>query len=384
MCNPHDHLQLGLYIHIPFCRSKCGYCAFNSQAWPGAGPDHYLEAVRLEMRRVAEGWAAGRLFTTLFIGGGTPTVYSGEALASLLADCLSAFQWVESPEITIETNPNTVTADSLAACRAAGANRLSIGVQAFDDRLLAAIGRSHSGGQAVQAVALAREAGFTNLNLDLIYGLPGQTLAEWHESLGIALELGPEHLALYELSVEPGTPFAERQARGELSLPDDDSLAEMEALAHPLLPRYGYQRYEISNFARPGYRCRHNLNYWQNGPYLGLGAGAVSSFDGLRLKNLDDPETYEARIRAGQPAFEEGEALGLAPSFRESVIMGLRLIDGVELAPLFARYGLEPRIYYGETLERLLERGLIATDEKRLWLTAKALPVAHQVLSQLV
>jgi oxygen-independent coproporphyrinogen-3 oxidase len=374
----------GLYIHIPFCRSKCGYCAFNSQAWQGSGPGHYLEAVRLEMRRVAEGWGAGQVFSTLFIGGGTPTIYSGKALASLLVDCLATFRWIDTPEITVETNPNTVTAEGLAACRSAGVNRLSIGVQAFDDHLLAAIGRSHSVAQAVQAVALARAAGFANINLDLIYGLPAQSLADWRQSLMTALELGPEHLALYELSVEPDTPFAERQARGELSLPDDDSLAGMEALAHELLPRYGYRRYEISNFARPGYQCRHNLNYWQNGTYLGLGAGAVSSFAGLRLKNLDDPEAYEARIRAGQPAFEEGEDLGLAPSFRETVIMGLRLIDGVELAPLFARYGLEPKSYYGATLDRLLERGLIAMDEKRLWLTAKALPVAHQVLSELV
>ena len=376
--------EAGLYIHIPFCRSKCGYCAFNSRAWPGVGPEHYLEAVAMEMQRVAAGWGAEQIFSSIFIGGGTPTIYSGEALADLLADCLSAFRWRETPEITVESNPNTVTAEGLASCRAAGVNRLSIGVQAFDDRLLAAIGRTHSVAQAVCAVALAREAGFANLNLDLISGLPGQSLAEWRQSLMIALELGPEHLALYELSVDPGTRFAEQQARGELILPDDDELAEMEAVAHELLSRYGYQRYEISNYARPGFQCRHNLNYWRNGFYLGLGAGAVSSFDGLRLKNLDDPEAYEAKIRAGHAAFQEGEALGLAPSFRESVIMGLRLIEGVGLASLFERYGLEPLSYYGATLERLRERGLIAMNEERLWLTDKALPVAHQVLCELV
>ncbi len=375
---------LGLYIHIPFCRTRCGYCAFNSRAWPGKGPVSYLAAVGLEMGRVAEGWGAGREFDTIFIGGGTPTIFSGEELAGLLNDCRRRFRFVESPEITVETNPNTVTGKGLLALHRAGVNRLSIGVQSFDDRLLAGIGRSHSADQAVWAVAAAREAGFANLNLDLIYGLPGQTLAAWRRSLLTALALEPEHLALYELSVEPGTPFAARKARGELSLPDDDHMAGMEALARAELTCHGFQRYEISNYSRPGFQCRHNLNYWRNGPYVGLGAGAVSSFDGLRLKNVDEAEAYAAKIESGCPAFQEGEALGHAASFRETVIMGLRLLEGVRLAPLRARYDLDPLTYYGPTLERLRDRGLVAWDEERLWLTPTALPVAHQVLADLV
>jgi len=375
---------VGLYIHIPFCRSKCAYCAFNSRACAGAPPPAYLEALRLELTRVAAGWAADRVFTSIFIGGGTPTIYPGADLAGLLAECRRLLRFGEDPEITVETNPNTVTAESLSALAAAGVNRLSIGVQSFSDPVLAASGRSHSAAQAVAAVALAREVGFVNLNLDLIYGLPSQTLAAWRESLGTALGLSPEHLALYELSVEPDTPFAEREARGELLLPGDDSLAEMEAVAQEMLAAHGFRRYEISNFARPGSECRHNLNYWHNGPYLGLGAGAVSSFDGLRLKNLEDPEAYGARIRSGRPAFQEGEALSLAASFRESVIMGLRLLDGVSLTDLRQRYGLDPGTYYGETLTRLKDRGLIGMDGERLWLTDQALPVANQVLSELV
>lgn len=375
---------LGLYIHIPFCRSKCGYCAFNSQACAGAAPDAYLEALALELTRVATGWGQGRLFTSIFIGGGTPTIYPGAALARFLDRCRGLLHVAEEVEITVETNPNTVTAETLAALAARGVNRLSIGVQSFADPLLAAIGRTHSAAQAVAAVTLAREAGFTNINLDLIYGLPNQTLDDWRETLETALALAPEHLALYELSVEAGTPFAEREARGQLPLPDDDGMAEMELLAQELLAAPGYRRYEISNYARPGCECRHNLNYWHNGPYLGLGAGAVSSFDGLRLTNLHDPEAYMARINSGLPAFTEGEALGLAASFRESVIMGLRLLAGVRRADLVARYGLDPVSYYGETLARFLEQGLVAMDDERLWLTGKALPVAHQVLSALV
>ena len=375
---------VGLYIHIPFCRTRCGYCAFNSKAWSGEGPADYLDALRLEMNRLAEGWGADREFNTIFIGGGTPTIFSGEVLAGLLSDCRQQFRFRDNPEITVETNPNTVSVNSLVALHEAGVNRLSIGVQSFDDRLLAEINRSHSADQAVWAVAAAREVGFANLNLDLIYGLPGQTLKDWRRTLLTALALEPEHLALYELSVEPATPFAARQERGELSLPEDDLMAEMEVLAQAELRRHGYQRYEISNYARPGFQCRHNLNYWQNGPYVGLGAGAVSSFDGLRLKNVDDAKIYTAKIGSGLPAFREGEALGHAASFRETVIMGLRLLDGVQLASLRARYDLEPLTYYGPTLERLRDRGLVAWNEERLWLTATALPVAHQVLSDLV
>jgi oxygen-independent coproporphyrinogen-3 oxidase len=377
--------DLGLYIHIPFCRTRCGYCAFNSQALAGAvAPVVYLEAVELELARLAQGWVADRLCTSLFIGGGTPTIYPGAALVRLLDRCRGQLLFAEDMEITVESNPNTVTLASLTALVAGGVNRLSIGVQSLSDRLLTTIGRSHNAAQAMAAVALARQAGFANINLDLIYGLPSQTLADWRTTLETALELAPQHLALYELSVEPGTPFAERAAQGALPLPDDDLMAEMELLAQGLLATHGYQRYEISNYARPGYECRHNLNYWHNGSYLGLGAGAVSSFDGLRLTNLHDPAAYMARIERGLPAFDEGEALGLNASFRESVIMGLRLLAGVQRAALMARYGLDPVSYYGDTVTRLLARGLLALDEERMWLTDRALPVAHQVLAELV
>lgn len=374
----------GLYLHIPYCRTRCGYCAFNSQAWPGPGPDDYLAALRLELTRLAKGWGKAQVFSSLFIGGGTPTIYAGEALAGLLAACLAELSWGEAPEITIETNPNTVSAASLAVCRVAGVNRLSIGVQSFDERLLAAIGRSHGVAQARDAVILARQAGFSNVNLDLIYGLPGQDIATWRQTLDTAIALGPEHLALYELSIEPGTPFAARQQRGELPLPEDDAIADMADLGHELLAAHGYRRYEISNYARPGFECRHNLNYWRNGPYAGLGAGAVSCFDGLRLKNIEVPARYMARVQAGQVAFEEGEALGQAAAFRESVVMGLRMLDGVSLAALHRRYALTPQTYYGATLEKLLGWGLVGLDGQRLWLTAKALPVANQVLAELV
>jgi len=374
----------GLYVHIPFCRSKCGYCAFTSYPCV-APPVDYLAAVSQEAARMASsGWAQSRQFVTLFIGGGTPTIYDGEQLAGLIRDLSARFAMAPDAEITVEANPNTVTHEKLAQLKAAGVNRLSLGVQSFSDRLLTAIGRSHTRAEAIGAIHAARVAGFDNLNLDLIYGLPGQTLADLRESLEIALKYTPEHLALYELMVEPGTPMACWVEEGKVALPDDDAMAEMEAMAQELLASAGYQRYEIANYARPGYECRHNLNYWRNGSYLGLGAAAVSCLSGLRLKHVAAPAQYAALIEKGESPYVEAEALSLQARFRETVIMGLRLLEGVSLPQLADRFGLTPQGYYGKTIERLVERGLLVFGGDFMRLGDQALPVANQVLAELV
>ena len=375
----------GLYVHIPFCRSKCGYCAFTSYPCLTAPPADYLAACAQEAARLAASdWVQARQFATLFIGGGTPTIYAGEQLAGLIRELLARFAFVDQPEITVEANPNTVTREKLAQLRAAGVNRLSLGIQSFSDPLLTAIGRSHTQAEALAAIQAARAAGFENLNLDLIYGLPGQTLADLRESLELALDRAPEHLALYELMVEPGTPLACEVEEGRVPLPDDDAMAEMEAMAQELLASAGYQRYEIANFAWPGCECRHNLNYWHNGSYVGLGAAAVSCLSGLRLKSVADPTRYAALVGKGEPSYAEAEALGLEARFRETVIMGLRLLEGVSLAELAARFGLTPCGYYGTTVERLVERGLLILNDDSMRLSEQALPVAHQVLAELV
>ena len=375
----------GLYIHIPYCRTKCQYCSFVSFPCPGKSPAAYLTALIRQIGELAHHpWLEDRKIATIFIGGGTPTIYDGDSLARLLAACFSKFEVVADPEVTIESNPNAVSLDQLRQCRAAGANRLSIGVQAFDDRLLRAVGRSHSRQEALNAVALARRAGFDNLNLDLMYGLPGQTMDDWRQTMQTAASLAPEHLALYELTIEEGTPFAEFRKQGRLSLPPDDAIIELEDFAYPFLADNGYSRYEISNFAKAGCVCRHNMNYWRNGSYLGLGAGAVSCLAGLRLTNVQDPALYVKMVQDGQPPFAEGEALSTEASFRESVVMGLRLLAGVELDELRGRYGLHPEDYYGRRLLAFIEQGLINLDDQYMKLTAKALPVANQVLSELV
>jgi len=374
----------GLYLHIPFCKSRCAYCSFNSYACQSP-PAAYLAALAGQIRHWAgQQWCRERRFASLFIGGGTPTIYGGGELAALVGLCLKSFNFGEDPEITVEANPNTVSLTGLIALRRAGVNRLSLGVQAFSDRLLAGLGRSHTNAEASAAIEVARRAGFANLNLDLMYGLPGQRLVDWQESLARALAHKPEHLACYELTIEEGTPFARLVERGEISLPHEEEALSMAELTHELLGRAGLQRYEISNYAGPGRECRHNLNYWRNGSYLGLGAGAVSCLSGFRFGTVAEPEPFAGLVQKGELPLAEGECLPLAARFRESVVMGLRLLEGVSFSRLQRQFGLTPVGYYGKMLEDLRRQGLVEIGHDSLRLTENGLPVANQVLARLV
>ena len=261
---------------------------------------------------------------------------------------------------------------------------MSLGVQAFSDRLLAGLGRSHTVAEACAAIKAARRAGFANLNLDLMYGLPGQRLADWQDSLAQAIAHGPEHLACYELTIEEETPFGRLVEKGKLVLPHEEEALAMAECTHALLAQAGLARYEISNYAAPGRECRHNLNYWRNGGYLGLGAGAVSCLSGFRFSTVAEPEAFAGLVQAGRPPLGEGECLPLTARFRESVVMGLRMIEGVSFAPLQRRFGLTPPSYYGKILDDLQQQGLIAVSHDSLRLTEAGLPVANQVLAQLV
>lgn len=375
----------GIYVHIPFCRSKCGYCAFAS--WPVAehDPERYLAALtrEIDFYRQQE-WCGGLVFHSLFLGGGTPTILSADQLARLLTDLRASFTFSSDAEISVETNPNTVDAAKFDAMAAAGVNRLSIGIQSFEDNTLQRIDRTHTAAEGEQAVTLAREAGFSNLSLDLIYGLPGQTPLEWRQTLARAVALHPEHLSAYQLSLDPGSRFAELAATGQLTLPGEASEVAMAEETVGYLTQAGFKRYEISNYARPGHQCRHNLNYWRNGSWLGLGAAAVGSLEGLRLRNVADPERYQQCWETGPSAWVEAEGLDRERAFRETVIMGLRLLEGLDLAELQNRFGIEPRQYYGETMTKLLSRGLLELTDYRLRLSAGSLPVANQVLAELV
>ncbi len=374
----------GLYLHIPFCKSRCAYCSFNSYACQSP-PAAYLVALSSQIRHWAgQQWCRKRSFATLFIGGGTPTIYSGSELAALVRLCLASFNFAAEPEITVEANPNTVSVQALTSLRRAGVNRLSLGVQAFSDRLLAGLGRRHTLAEAEAAIRAARRGGFTNINLDLMYGLPGQSAADWQESLTQALTQAPEHLACYELTIAEGTPFARLVDKDEIILPGEEESLSMAETTHDLLAQAGLKRYEISNYAVPGRQCQHNLNYWRNGAYLGLGAGAVSCLSGCRFSLVSNPEVFTDLAQKGKSPLIEAECLPLAARFRESVVMGLRLLDGVSFIRLQQQFALTPPEYYGKILEDLRQQGLVAISNDHLYLTKTGLPVANQVLARLV
>lgn len=381
---------VSLYVHIPYCPQKCGYCDFNSYAF-SQREDHeaYVDALEREMALWAARLGPDVTVPTVFIGGGTPTLLPAGLLERVIRRVFDFFPVQPGAEFTLEANPGTVDVadDKLARARAAGANRISFGVQAFQDHLLRRLGRVHTVEEVYQAVAAARAAGFANLNLDLMYGLPGQTPADFRESLGRAVALGPEHISAYSLILEEGTGFWRLHQQGLLPLPDEDTEEEMDRLARELLPAAGYERYEISNYARPGFRCRHNLVYWRNGEYLGLGAGAHSCLQldpplVRRFWNEYRPADYVAALRAGRLPVAGGEDVDLPGQMAETVILGLRTLDGVDAAAFAARFGRTLDQVYGPVAEGLVRRGLLETGGDAWRLTPRGLRLANQVWSE--
>ena len=376
----------GLYVHVPFCGRKCPYCGFYSLAAPSSRTiRNYLRVLEREISLASQDLAQDLVpVTSLFFGGGTPTLLDTDSLIRILDRLEACFPWDSEPEITIEANPGTIQEGDLRQLRQAGFNRLSLGVQSLADPELAALGRIHTVAQAREGLQAARRAGFANIGLDLIYGLPGQTVAAWQQNLEQALALDPDHLALYELTIEEATPFARLWRQGVLKQPDEEEILTMMAISDQLCRQAGLHRYEISNWARPGYECQHNLNYWHNGPYLGFGPGAASHRQGHRWTNAPDLAAYTAALQENEPPPRQEERLDRETGFRETVIVGLRMVQGVDRSALRRRFGLDPVDYYGQTLEELVRQDLIALQANRLRLTAKGLRLANQVMLRLV
>lgn len=372
-----------LYIHIPFCLAKCSYCSFNSYAGLEGLQDRYAEALCAECREIV---AKGRRapLQSIFFGGGTPTLLSNEQLQRVLATIFDCFDIEQGAEISIEANPGTVNLEKLEVLRASGINRLSIGVQSFSDKELREIGRIHSAEEAKQAIDLAKAAGFRNLSIDLMYGLPQQTAKSWYASLSTALSMDVQHLSLYQLTVEERTPLEKMLACGSVQLPEEDVIAEMDEITAALPESKGLFQYEISNYAREEFQCRHNINYWQNGEYYAMGAGAVAYLDGKRIKNISSPERYCKLLESGQSVQIEKEGLGREASFRESVIMGLRMNCGVSLKRLEQRYGLRIDQLYGTIIQSLQARDLLEYEDEHLRLTELGRLFANLVMAELV
>jgi len=319
---------VAVYVHIPFCPSKCGYCDFNSYAMTGPIVEATCAAICSEI--AASPWR-GRPAKTIFFGGGTPTFVPSEWLIRILVAVFDAHPPVEGCEVTSEANPGTVDAEKFAAMVAAGFNRLSLGAQSFLDTDLVRLGRVHRSGEIERAVGLARDAGFTNLNLDLMFALPGQSRHAWESNLNRALRLGPDHLSLYCLTLEPNTPFYQEHTRGLLIQPDEDAQVAMYDLAVERTAAAGFELYEISNFARPGRECRHNLCYWRAEEYAGYGPGAVGRVGETRYTNWKHPERYiDAVSNGAKPPSFESEPVDEVTLRTEAIMLGIRLTEGVD------------------------------------------------------
>jgi oxygen-independent coproporphyrinogen-3 oxidase len=368
--------EISLYIHIPFCRRKCNYCSFVSYQGRAADIPAYVNSLKQELAFRSR----GEQIRSVYFGGGTPSLLSHSQVDDILSTTRSLFAVTREAEITIEANPGTVDAKYLADIRASGINRLSLGMQSFDNKELALLGRIHTATEAREATCLARNAGYTNLNLDLLYGLPGQSLSEWRKTLDQATESVPEHLSLYALTLEQDAPLFQTIEHGVLPAPDADLNADMYELAEDMLGRCGYRHYEISNWAKPGYECRHNLVYWHNLPYIGVGVAAHSYIDGHRFANTSDLDIYlNSFSRNKPPTHELDEIIGPELQLSETVILGLRLSEGIGTDSIKNYFGIDLFKRYGSEIEELTDLGLVECIDRRIKLTPRGRLLGNEV-----
>lgn len=391
-------MSFGLYLHVPFCAARCVYCDFNTYVDLEHLQARYVAALAREIELVGDALNHPPA-TTIFFGGGTPSLLTPAQFEQVLAAVDASFVLADTAEITTEANPSSVDVDYLRALRGAGINRVSFGVQSFDARTLAFLGRWHSAGEARAAVTAARDAGFDNVNLDLIYGLPEQTVEEWQQTVNAALELEPAHLSLYALIVESGTPLKRSIDRGDVPPPDDDVAAAQYDWTLDRLVDAGFAQYEISNWARhqgepgevtPALASQHNLLYWRNHEYAGLGAGAHSYIGGMRYANLRRPQSYIDAVERGEmtgpvpaPALDEStlDPIDHELAMREHMMLGLRLTrEGVDYTTFERRFGRELDNFFDSEIPKLVQRGLLERLPARVRLTRDGYLLANQAL----
>lgn len=376
--------ECGIYIHFPFCLSKCHYCDFNSFSVsenPESRPQ-YLEALKKEIAFFPSSKIKNLNIISIYFGGGTPTLFDPQHLKEILDFIRKRFHLKESLEITIETNPKILTLEDFVFLKRSGFNRLSIGIQSFHDRLLKRLGRVHTRKEGISAIRNAKDAGFKNISIDLMFGIPGQTLSDWNEDIEQVLEFDLQHISAYNLTVEKGTLFDEELTKGVLQLPSEDIELKMYEKALNVFQDNGYEHYEISNFAKKGFCSSHNQIYWRNEDYIGFGAGAYSYIDGTRHHADFHPKDYieaimqKERSCAGEETLEKEQQMG------ETVVMGLRLTKGIELERFNRRYGIDLRERYSCQLENLLSQKLIALDNGYLKLSHKGLLFSNRVMME--
>ena len=384
--------ELELYVHIPFCVRKCAYCDFLSAPADTQERTLYIDALTEEIRARKNDFNAYRV-STIFLGGGTPSILEGDDSARIFRALQENFDISDDAEITMEVNPGTVTEEKAASWRKSGVNRLSIGLQSADDRELKMLGRIHTYREFLDTWKIVREAGFENVNVDLISAIPGQNLRSWSETLRKAADLGPEHISAYSLIVEEGTPFYERYGDGSGEdedkgnhlppLPDEDTEREIYKATEKILAEYGYHRYEISNYAKTGYEYRHNLGYWERKEYLGLGLGASSLISECRFHNTADMERYlRFYENAGTDICEDIEHLSVEDQMEEFMFLGLRKTVGISVDDFRKAFGKEIREVYGEQMRKLEEQRLIEYSGNRVRLTERGTDISNYVFSE--
>ena len=372
--------SLGLYLHIPFCASICSYCNFNRGLFDAELKAQYITALEAEIRRASDGSAAD----TIFFGGGTPSLLEPEEVARLIAACRESFAIASDAEVTLETNPETVTTARMRGFRAAGVNRVSVGVQSLIDEELQRLGRTHSSRRAREAIADVRAVGFDNVSLDLMMWLPQQGMAEWRTTVEGLIALDPDHASLYLLELYPNAPLREAMARASWSLAPDDDAADMYLWAMARLDDSGYSQYEISNVARPGRESRHNLKYWRDGAWLGFGCGAHSTRGADRWKNVAGTAEYVARIAARRDPAVDRRTRTAQERLEDALFTGLRLSDGVDLHAIETCYGVNVWAQYGDALRPHIDAGRLLWGEGRLRLTRPGMLVANDVMAVFV
>ena len=380
MNHPHKTAS-SVYIHIPFCATKCYYCAFNTYAFHKEQARAYLTALRTEMELYAPETDP---LQTIFIGGGTPSILSADSLTQLFADIHQHFQITPNAEITVECNPGTVDAEKLRVMRDNGVNRLSFGLQAMQDDTLKQLGRIHTVDEFLQSYRLAREGGFENINIDLIFALPDQKMEAWHHTLNEVISLEPAHISAYNLVMEETTPFYEWWQAGKLHLPSEDTEADMFQYTIETLTAHGYMHYEICNFARPDYYAKHNLVYWDNQPCIGLGVGASGYVNGVRYSNIRGIAPYIDELSERNKPIADTERLTGDAEKSETLMLALRKQEGISLDAYQDRFGEEIEVAFGDILKKWLDLQLLERTPTHLRLTPRGLFLANEVFIELM
>ena len=368
-------IPLELYVHIPFCVRKCQYCDFLSGPSDEETKDRYIEALLKEIRAAEH--TEDYEIVSVFIGGGTPSALKAEAIASIMRTLQEQFFFCEDAEVTIEANPGTVDLEKLTIYRNVGINRLSLGLQSTDAEELKLLGRIHSYEEFLKSYEWAREAGFSNINIDLMFAIPGQTGEAWRQHLYQVAELNPEHISAYSLIIEEGTPFAEQ----DLDLPDEDTEYQMYEDTAEILERYGYRQYEISNYAKQGYMCRHNAGYWQRREYLGFGLGASSLYRGMRFSNTRRMQEYLKESRNPDQIRKDVTVLLRNERIEEFMFLGLRMTEGISEKKFEENFDVRLMDVYGDILQKYEETGFMEHIETKWRLTRKGIHVSNHILA---